>query len=91
MIDNYSNRYKIEYYPKKNQWIVRLYDQDRFINHIETYNPSNRRVNEVRDELDNVIYRVNGRSNYIIENNYTNMRVINKDNTVKYYFAMGMF
>ena len=91
IIDNYSNSYMIEYHPKMNQWKIRLYEQERLVNLIEMYNPDNRVTNEVRDELGNVMYRVNGRSNFIIENNYTNMRVINKDNTIKYYFAMGMY
>lgn len=91
IIDNYSRKYKIEYYPKMNQWKIRLYEQDRNINLIEMYDPVTRKIYDVRDELGNVMYRVNGNTHYIIENNYTNMKVINKDNTAKYYFAMGMF
>jgi hypothetical protein len=91
IIDNYSRKYKIEYYPKMNQWRIRLYEQDRNVNLIEMYDPATRKIYDIRDELGNVMYKVNGNTHYIIENNYTNMKVINKDNTSKYYFAMGMF
>ena len=91
ILDNYSRKYRIEYYPKMNQWRIKLYEQDRNVNLIKMYDPKTTEVYDVRDELGNVMYRVKGNTHYIVENNYTNMKVINKDNTSKYYFAMGMF
>ena len=74
-----------------NQWRLKLYEQDKNVNKIEIYNPKIKKEYDIRDVLGNITSKVNGNTAYIIENNYTNMKVINRDNTCKYYFGMGSF
>lgn len=91
IIQGYTGPYNIEYYPKINQWKIKLYNQQENINLIEMYDNKTRELQEIKDVFGNIIKTVNGKSCYIIENNYTNIKVINKDNTYKYYFSMGSF
>lgn len=91
VIEGYNRPYKIEYYPKINQWKIRLYQQDENISVIEMYDTKTRELQNIKDVFGNIIKTVNGNSCYIIENNYTNIKVIKKDRSFKYHFSMGKF
>ena len=77
----------IEYYPKVNKWIIKLHNQYLDVNKIEIYDPNTASKNDIYDNFENIINNINGKSSYIIENNLSNMKVINKDKTFKYYFS----
>ena len=87
IFDNYSGKYMIEYFPKVNKWIIKLYNQYLDVNKIEIYDPNTVSKNDIYDNFGNIINKVNGKSSYVIENNLSNMKVINKDKTFKYYFS----
>lgn len=89
--ENYKRRYEIVYYPKINQWAIKLLEQTEKVNVIEMYDIKTYVKQNIYDELGNIIKTVNGNKCYIVENNYTNMKLINRDNTYKYYFGFGLF
>ena len=87
IFENYTGKYMIEYFPKVNKWVIKLHNQYLDVNKIEIYDPNTESKNDIYDNFGNIINNVNGKNSYVIENNLSNMKVINKDKTFKYYFS----
>jgi len=85
--NKYNGRKIFEYYPKTNKTIIRLLDSNNNIDTILTKDVDENVDIEIKDQLGNVIRKVNNRDLYILENDYSGLKVIKPDKTFKITFT----
>ena len=85
--DKYNGRKIFEYYPKTNKSIIRLLDNNINIDTILTKDVDENKIINIEDQLGNVINTVTNRNIYILENDYSALKVIKPDKTFKFIFA----
>lgn len=84
---NYTGKIVLEYYPKTNKKIIRLLDNFNNIDKIITKEIDENKTIDIKDQLGNVINTINDREIYILENDYSALKIIKPNKTFKFIFA----
>jgi hypothetical protein len=84
---NYTGKTVLEYYPKTNKKIIRLLDNFNNIDKIITKEIDENKTIDIKDQLGNVINTINDREIYILENDYSALKIIKPNKTFKFIFA----
>ena len=86
-ITNYNGPKMLEYYPKTNKTIIRLLNKTNNVDTIIEKDISEIKTIDIKDQLENIINTVNNRNIYILENNYSAIKITNPDKTFRINFT----